>query len=124
MEFKTALGALAPRVEIRGQYYSTTAATRDGVRPGQIWRFRAKALRLRTLRRAAPLFTAPAARILVTSLSILSVVTHEVFAPLVEKRVPMPNVCLEFEVEYFNTFEMLKNLNVKFILSTKTQRPN
>ena len=34
----------------------------------------------------------------------------------------MPSVCLEFEVEYVNTFEMLKDLNVKFVLSTKTQR--
>ena len=52
----------------------------------------------------------------------LVVVTHEEFAPLVQKKVPMPNVCLEFEIEYVNTFEMLKELHVKFILSTKTPR--
>lgn len=50
-----------------------------------------------------------------------AVVTHEEFAPLAQKKVPMPNVCLEFEVEYVNTFEMLQVLNVRFILSTKTQ---
>jgi len=53
-----------------------------------------------------------------------AVVTHEEFAPLAQKKVPMPNVCLEFDIEYFNTFEMLKDFNVKFILSAKTQRRN
>lgn len=52
----------------------------------------------------------------------LIVVTHEVFEPAVKKRVPMPNVCLEFDVENVNTFEMLEDLKVKFILSTKRQQ--
>lgn len=52
----------------------------------------------------------------------LLVVTHEEFAPEAQKKVPMPNVCLEFDVTYANTFEMLNDLKVKFILSTKRQR--
>ncbi len=52
----------------------------------------------------------------------LTVVTHEVLAPDAEKKVPMPNVGLEFDVDYVNTFEMLEDLKVKFILSTKRQR--
>jgi hypothetical protein len=52
----------------------------------------------------------------------LIVVTHEEFAPDVKKKVPMPNVCLEFDVDYVTTFEMLEDLKVRFILSTKRQR--
>ena len=52
----------------------------------------------------------------------LIVVTHEEFAPDAQKRVPMPNVCLEFNVEYTNTFEMLEALKQKFILSTKRRK--
>ncbi len=47
------------------------------------------------------------------------VVTHEEFAPEVKRKVPMPNVCIEFDVPYVNTFEMLADLQVKFIRSTK-----
>jgi len=50
------------------------------------------------------------------------VVTHEEYAPDVKRKVPMPNVCLEFGVDYINTFEMLGDLKVKFILSTKRKR--
>ncbi len=50
-------------------------------------------------------------------------VTHEDYAPDVKKKVPIPNVCLEFDVDYLNTFEMLEDLRVKFILRTKRQRP-
>lgn len=35
------------------------------------------------------------------------VVTHEEYAPDVQRKVPIPNVCLEFNVECVNTFEML-----------------
>lgn len=49
----------------------------------------------------------------------LIVVTHEVYAPAVRKNVPMPNVCLEFNVDCVHTFEMLEDLKVKFILRTK-----
>ncbi len=50
------------------------------------------------------------------------VVTHEEFAPEAKRKVPMPNVCLEFGVEYANTFEMLRDLNVSFVRSTKHRR--
>ena len=52
----------------------------------------------------------------------LIVVTHEEYAPDVKKKVPIPNVCLEFDVKYVNTFEMLEDLKVKFMLSTGRQR--
>ena len=52
----------------------------------------------------------------------LIVVTHEEYSPAVQKKVPMPNVCLEFDVDYVNTFQMLEDLKVKFILSTKRPR--
>jgi hypothetical protein len=52
----------------------------------------------------------------------LIVVTHEEFAPDVKRKVPIPNVCLEFDVPYVNTFEMLTDLGVKFVLRTKRQR--
>ena len=52
----------------------------------------------------------------------LTVVTHEEYRSDVKKKVPMPNVCIEFDVEYVNTFEMLEALKVKFVLSTKRQR--
>ena len=46
-------------------------------------------------------------------------VTHEEFNPEVQRRVPIPNVCKEFNVEHVNTFDMLRKLNVKFTRSTK-----
>ena len=49
----------------------------------------------------------------------LLVVTHEEFAPKKQTSVPIPNVCLEFDVEYCNTFEMLRNLKVQFVLRKK-----
>jgi hypothetical protein len=49
----------------------------------------------------------------------LVVVTHEEYAPDARKKVPIPNVCLEFDVEYCNTFEMLRDLKVRFGLITK-----
>jgi len=52
----------------------------------------------------------------------LFVVTHEEYNSDVKKKVPIPNVGLEFDVECANTFEMLEDLEVKFILSTKHQR--
>ncbi len=47
------------------------------------------------------------------------VVTHEEYAPEVKRKVPIPNVCVEFEIEYVNTFEMLHALGEKFVRSTK-----
>ena len=52
----------------------------------------------------------------------LTVVTHEEFAPQARRKVPMPNVCLEFGIDYVNTFQMLADLNVKFIRSTKNRK--
>ncbi len=44
------------------------------------------------------------------------VVTHEEYAPDARKKVPIPNVCLEFNVEYCDTFAMLRTLKVQFVL--------
>jgi hypothetical protein len=49
-------------------------------------------------------------------------VTHEEHAPDAKAKVPIPNVCLEFDVEYVDTFEMLENLGVKLILSPRRPR--
>ena len=42
------------------------------------------------------------------------VVTQEVFSANVKKRVPLPNVCQQFGVDYCDTFEMLHTLDVRF----------
>ena len=42
------------------------------------------------------------------------VVTHEAFRPETKKRVPLPNVCRQFGVEWRDTFQMLSELNVHF----------
>lgn len=47
------------------------------------------------------------------------VVTHEVYAPGVTRKVPLPNICVEFDIDYVSTFEMLRELGVKFVRSTK-----
>jgi len=52
----------------------------------------------------------------------LIVVTHEEYRADAKKNVPMPNICLESNIDYVNTFDMLEDLQVKFILSTKRQR--
>ncbi len=46
----------------------------------------------------------------------LMVVTHEEYAPEAKRKVPIPNICLEFDRQYCDTFEMLRDLNVQFIL--------
>ncbi len=51
----------------------------------------------------------------------LVVVTHEQFAPDARRKVPIPNVCVEFDIEYMSTFEMLRDLGEKFIRRTKRQ---
>lgn len=43
------------------------------------------------------------------------VVTHERFDSRIKRRVPIPNVCREFDVQYLDTFQMLRKLDVKFI---------
>ncbi len=44
------------------------------------------------------------------------VVTHEKVDQKAKKRVPIPNVCQQFNVRYLNTFEMLRQLGVHFDL--------
>lgn len=56
------------------------------------------------------------------SVNGLIVVTHEEYAPAAQRKVPMPNLCIEFNVPYVNTFEMLEELKVKFVMSTKRPR--
>ncbi|MFQ3614270.1 MAG: DUF4411 family protein [Cyanobacteriota bacterium] len=41
-------------------------------------------------------------------------VTHEVFNPSTKRKVPLPNVCQQFNVAYTDTFEMLRQLGVTF----------
>lgn len=43
------------------------------------------------------------------------VVTHEQFAPNVKNKVPIPNICEEFNVDYTDTFQMLKTLKIRFV---------
>jgi len=51
----------------------------------------------------------------------LVVVTHEEFAPAAKRKVPMPNVCVEFDLEYVNTFEMLRSLDERFVRGRKSK---
>jgi hypothetical protein len=44
----------------------------------------------------------------------LVVITQEVFAADSRKRVPIPNVCRQFDVPYDDTFSMLRALGVRF----------
>lgn len=46
----------------------------------------------------------------------LTLVTHEEYSPQAKRRVPMPNVCVEFNIDYVNTFSMLEDLKAKFVL--------
>ena len=41
-------------------------------------------------------------------------VTDEKIAESAQRRIPIPNVCKEFNVPYIGTFEMLRKLGVKF----------
>ena len=42
------------------------------------------------------------------------VVTHEVLNPNIIRKVPIPNVCEAFGVDYHDTFKMLRQLGVRF----------
>ena len=44
------------------------------------------------------------------------VVTNEAFDPNVKRRVPLPNLCKQFDVECCNTIHMLRGLGVMFDL--------
>jgi len=47
------------------------------------------------------------------------VVTDEVYDNNIRKKVKIPNVCQQFGVEYINTFDMLRELGVKFGLKKR-----
>lgn len=42
-------------------------------------------------------------------------VTHEEYAREARKRVPLPNVCRQFNVDYMDTFAMLRKLDARFL---------
>jgi|SRR6185436_10881552 len=44
----------------------------------------------------------------------VTVVTHEVLALAARRKVPIPNVCLAFDVPYTDTFQMLRALGISF----------
>ncbi len=46
----------------------------------------------------------------------ITLVTQEAYDPKIRKKVPIPNVCQQFNVDYLNTFEMLRQLGVQFDL--------
>lgn len=52
----------------------------------------------------------------------LIVVTHEQFAPKAEARIKIPNVCIEFDVAYCNTFAMLRGVREQFVLKTRRKK--
>lgn len=43
-----------------------------------------------------------------------TVVTHEVLAKQAKKKVPIPNICEEFDVSYEDTFNTLRTFNAEF----------
>ncbi len=42
------------------------------------------------------------------------IVTHEIFDSNIKKRIPIPNVCVDFNISYCDTFEMLRSLQFSF----------
>lgn len=44
----------------------------------------------------------------------MKIVTDEILNLAIKRRVPIPNVCVQFDVPYQNTFAMLRELEVKF----------
>lgn len=44
----------------------------------------------------------------------LTVVTHEKFNAYIKRKIPIPNVCKVFNVQYIDTFNMLRKLGIKF----------
>ena len=47
-------------------------------------------------------------------------VTHEEYAADARRKVPMPNVCRDFGVEYADVFTMLRELTAKFVREKST----
>ncbi len=52
----------------------------------------------------------------------LTVVTHEEYAPQAKRSIKIPNVCVEFGVNYCSTFEMLRGLKEQFVLKTRQKK--
>jgi hypothetical protein len=48
-----------------------------------------------------------------------TVVTEEVYAAVVKRRVPIPNVCEQFNVPYKGTFTLLRDLEASFVAQFK-----
>jgi hypothetical protein len=46
-----------------------------------------------------------------------TIVTHEILDPPNSKKVKIPNICKIFEVNYITTYQLLRQLEAKFILS-------
>jgi len=44
------------------------------------------------------------------------IVTQEVPAPADSRKVKIPNICRDFNVEFMDTFSLLKELNARFVL--------
>ncbi len=49
----------------------------------------------------------------------LIVVTQEVHKPKIQWKVPIPNLCVQFAVDYMNTFDMLRELGIKLVLGKR-----
>ena len=45
-----------------------------------------------------------------------TVVTHEVLVPSGSKKVKIPNICREFDVDFCNTFDLLESVTAQFVL--------
>jgi hypothetical protein len=45
-----------------------------------------------------------------------TVVTHEVLVPSGSKKVKIPNICREFDVDFCNTFDLLEAVAAQFVL--------
>ena len=43
-----------------------------------------------------------------------TIVTHEVLDSTIKKKIPIPNVCEDFNVNYIDTFRLLRELDFKF----------
>lgn len=43
----------------------------------------------------------------------ITVVTHEQFNPATKRKIPVPNACRAFDIEYIDTFELLRNLGIR-----------
>jgi len=46
-----------------------------------------------------------------------TVVTHEALVPENSRKVKIPNICREFNVEYINTYQLLSKLEARFTLA-------